>query len=194
MSPQPAGVPWHLWQHPRLRGTICSGSRGCGHRVQPPAAPGCSRGLGAPAARAQPGSSASSRGCGQQPAVLCPAAATHGSAARGRSWSWHGHCGDAAGGLGGLGALGLLSLAHDSSALAPIFSGCDATSCSPREKLFLRAALARRLPRWGWSSRSWRPAGFSGGRSLVTASRAARENNSTSVRMLIHSTGSERWE
>lgn len=50
VSPQPAGVPWHLWQHPRLRGTICSGSRGCGHRVQPPAVPGCSRGLGAPAA------------------------------------------------------------------------------------------------------------------------------------------------
>lgn len=107
--------------------------------------------LGAPAAPGRPGSSASSRGCRQQTAVLCPATATHGSAARGRSWSWHGHCGDAAEGLGGLGALGLLSLplAHDSGALAPIFSGCDATNRSPREKLFLRAALARRLPRWG---------------------------------------------
>lgn len=156
VSPQPAGVPWHLWQHPRLRGTICSGSA----QPSPPqsglwaqgTATRCPGLLSAPRQpRARPGSSASSRGCRQQTAVLCPATATHGSAARGRSWSWHGHCGDAAEGLGGLGALGLLSLplAHDSGALAPIFSGCDATNRSPREKLFLRAALARRLPRWG---------------------------------------------
>lgn len=193
MSPQPAGVPCHLWQCLRLRGTICSGSaspargtRGCGHRVRPRAARGSGRsgspGPG-PAAVPAAGDAGSSRLCfvlALPPTALLPEEAP--GAGTGTAGTL----------LGGLRALGLL--AHGGSALAPIFSGCEAPSCSPREELFLRAALALRLPRWGGSSRSWRPAAFSGGRSLVTASRAARENNSTSVRMLIHSTGSERWE
>lgn len=103
LPPQPAGVPW---QRPRLRGTICWGS------AQPSGAAGTGYG-----SRSSPGP-----GTAAVPAAgdaLGPGSATHGCAARGRCWGWHGHCGDR--------ALELLSLppAHGSTALAPILSGCD---------------------------------------------------------------------
>lgn len=96
---------------------------------------GSAPGSGAPSAGAQhspPGLRAQGTAPGPAPgpaqqqcqqrgmqAALGPGSAAHGCAARGRSWGWHGHCGDR--------ALELLSLppAHGSTALAPILSGCD---------------------------------------------------------------------